>query len=201
MGLVGKKAPDFKASAVINGQDIVEEFTLKQFQGRYVVFFFYPLDFTFVCPTELHAFQEQIEAFESRNTQVVGCSVDSKYTHAAWLRTPPDKGGIQGVTYPLVSDITKTIARDFDVLAEDDGIAYRGVFLLDKKGIIRHQLVNDLSLGRNVDDVIRVIDALQFHETNGDVCPANWQKGQKSLSASTEGVQTYFQGVKVMAKS
>jgi peroxiredoxin (alkyl hydroperoxide reductase subunit C) len=201
MGIIGKKAPDFTASAVINGNQIVDDFTLSSFEGKYTVLFFYPLDFTFVCPTELHAFQEKLAEFESRNTQVIGCSVDSKQTHFAWLNTPIEKGGIQGVNYPLVADLTKSIASDYDVLKEDEGIAYRGLFLIDKEGIVRHQLINDLPLGRNVDEAIRLIDALQFHEVNGEVCPANWNKGDRAMSGDVEGVQSYFQDVKVLEKA
>ena len=201
MGLVGKKAPDFTASAVINGNQIIDDFKLSSFEGKYTVLFFYPLDFTFVCPTELHAFQEKLAVFEEKNTQVIGCSVDSKHTHFAWLNTPAEKGGIQGITYPLVADLTKSIATDFDVLKEDEGVSYRGLFLIDKVGMIRHQLVNDLPLGRNVDEALRLVDALQFHEENGDVCPANWNKGDKSMTADVGGVQAYFQDIKVLEKS
>ena len=145
-------------------------------------------------------FQEKLAVFEEKNTQVIGCSVDSKHTHFAWLNTPAEKGGIQGITYPLVADLTKSIAIDYDVLKEDEGVSYRGLFLIDKEGIIRHQLVNDLPLGRNVDEAIRLVDALQFHEENGEVCPANWNKGDKSMKADVEGVQAYFQDVKVLEK-
>jgi len=157
------------------------------------VFFFYPLDFTFVCPTELHAFQEKLHEFKQRNAEVVGCSIDSPFTHAAWLNTPKSKGGIEGVSYPLVSDINKTIAKAFDVLKEDDGIAYRGLFLIDRTGIVRHQVVNDLPIGRSVDEALRVLDALIFHEENGEVCPANWKAGEKSMKATDEGLLAYFQ--------
>ena len=191
MGLVGKNAPAFKAKAVISGE-IIEDFSLIDYLGKNVVFFFYPLDFTFVCPTELHAFQEKMEAFRARNTEVVGCSVDSPYCHAAWLNTPKSKGGIQGVTYPIVSDMNRTISADYDVLIENEGIAYRGLFIIDTKGIIRHQVVNDLPLGRNVDEVLRMLDALVFFEENGEVCPANWQKGSKAMEPTTEGLESYF---------
>ena len=200
MGLVGKKAPDFNASAVINGNTIVDDYKLSNLEGQYTVLFFYPLDFTFVCPTELHAFQEKLNLFEERNTQVVGCSVDSKHTHFAWLNTPIEKGGIQGVTYPLIADLTKSIAMDYDVLKEDEGVAYRGLFLIDKDGIVRHQLINDLPLGRNVDEALRLVDALQFHEDNGEVCPANWHKGDKAMTGDVAGVQSYFEDVKVIEK-
>lgn len=190
--LVGRTAPDFKANAVVNGE-IVEGFTLSQFKGKkYVILFFYPLDFTFVCPTELHAFQEKLSEFESRGVQVIGCSVDSHFSHLAWIQTPKKRGGIEGVTYPIVSDINKTISRDYDVLVEGGGVAYRGLFLIDKEGIVRHQVVNDLPLGRNVEEALRMVEALQFHEKHGEVCPANWQEGKKSMKPTSEGLQEYF---------
>ncbi len=189
--LVGKKAPEFTAKAVVKGQ-IVDEFSLREFLGRYVLFFFYPLDFTFVCPTELHAFQEKAEEFEKRNTQIIGCSVDSWFSHLAWLNTPRSKGGIEGVEYPLVSDINKQIARMYHVLKEDDGIAYRGLFLIDKQGTVRHQLVNDLPLGRSVDEALRMIDALIYFENHGEVCPANWKVGSKAMKPTAEGLVKYF---------
>jgi peroxiredoxin 2/4 len=189
--LVGKQAPDFSADAVVNNQ-IVSDFTLSQFKGRYVVFFFYPLDFTFVCPTELHAFQEKLDEFTKRQTQVIACSVDSAYSHLAWLNTPKPKGGIQGITYPLVSDIDKTISRDYDVLVPGKGIAFRGLFLIDRQGKVHHQVVNNLPLGRSVDEVLRMIDALIYHETHGEVCPANWQTGSKSMKPTSEGLEQYF---------
>ena len=191
MGLVGKSAPEFRSKAVIENR-IVNDFSLVNYLGKNVVFFFYPLDFTFVCPTELHAFQEKIEEFEMRDTQIVACSVDSPYCHAAWLNTPKSKGGIQGVTYPIVSDMNRTIATDYDVLIQNEGIAYRGLFIIDKHGIVRHQVVNDLPLGRNVEEVIRMLDALVFFEEHGEVCPANWQKGSKSMKPTNEGLETYF---------
>lgn len=189
--LVGKKAPDFVTKAVVGGE-IVETFTLQQFLGRYSLLFFYPLDFTFVCPTELHAFQERLVDFEERNCQVVGCSVDSPFTHVAWLQVPKSKGGIEGLTYPLISDLTKKISIAYDVLNEEEGIAYRGLFLIDPGGIVRHQIVNDLPLGRSVDEALRVLDALQFFEKHGEVCPANWQSGKRGLVATQEGLQEYF---------
>jgi peroxiredoxin (alkyl hydroperoxide reductase subunit C) len=189
--LVGKQAPEFNAKAVVGGQ-IVEDFSLKQFGDKHVVFFFYPLDFTFVCPTELHAFQEKLHEFETRNTQVVACSIDSCYTHSAWLNTPKSKGGIEGITYPLVSDLNKNIARDYDVLIEEEGIAYRGLFLIDKKGIVRHEVVNDLPLGRSVEDTLRILDALIYFEKHGEVCPANWQKGKKSMQPTQAGLEEYY---------
>jgi len=189
--LVGKKAPEFTAKAVVKGK-VIDDFSLRDFLGRYVLFFFYPLDFTFVCPTELHAFQEKAGDFDQRNTQIIGCSVDSWFSHLAWLNTPRGKGGIEGVEYPLVSDLNKQIARMYQVLKEDDGIAYRGLFLIDKQGTIRHQLVNDLPLGRSVDEALRMIDALIYFEKNGEVCPANWKVGAKGMKPTAEGLANYF---------
>lgn len=194
--LVGKPAPDFKAKAIVNGQ-IVNDFSLLHFRGQNIVLFFYPLDFTFVCPTELHAFQERLEEFEKRKAQVIGCSIDSCYTHLAWLNTPKNKGGIEGIDYPLISDINKTIAKDYDVLMHQEGIAYRGLFLIDKEGVVRHQVVNDLPLGRSVDEAIRILDALVYFENHGEVCPANWQQGQKTFKPSYEGLEDYFSTVPV----
>ncbi|MCC5831932.1 MAG: peroxiredoxin [Chlamydiales bacterium] len=189
--LVGKKAPDFHLKAVVKGK-IVNQFSLSSLLGNYVLLFFYPLDFTFVCPTELHAFQDRLNEFESRGAQVVGCSVDSCFSHTAWLNTPRSKGGIEGVQYPILSDINKRVCRDYDVLKEDEGIAYRGLFLIDKEGIVRHQVVNDLPLGRSVDEALRMIDALIFFENHGEVCPADWKRGEKSMKATPEGLTEYF---------
>lgn len=205
--LVGKKAPLFEAEAVVNGGEFVEKFSLEQYIGkRYVLFFFYPLDFTFVCPTEILAFQERLADFEERNVAVVGCSVDSKFSHWAWLNTELKAGGIKGVKFPLVSDLSKTIAQNYDVLAgeyeynsEDDvidfdgeAVAYRGLFLIDKQGVVRHQIVNDLPLGRSVDEAIRMVDALQCFEENGEVCPANWHKGEETMKPTHDGVSGYL---------
>ncbi len=205
--LVGKKAPLFEADAVINGGEFIEKYSLEQYIGKkYVVFFFYPMDFTFVCPTEIIAFQEKIEEFEKRDTIVVGCSVDSKFSHWAWLNTERKDGGIKGVKFPLVSDLSKTISQNFDVLAgeynyneedeeiEFDGepVAYRGLFLIDKQGVVRHQLVNDMPLGRNIEEVLRMIDSLQFYEENGEVCPANWHKGEKGIKETHESIASYL---------
>jgi len=189
--LVGRKTPDFSAKACVNGQ-IVDHFSLSQFRGKSIIFFFYPLDFTFVCPTELHAFQELHEEFEKRNAVVVGCSVDSAFSHLAWQNIPKMQGGIQGIRYPLVSDLNKTIARDFDVLVPGEGIAYRALFLIDGQGMVRHQLVNDLPLGRSVDEALRMLDALIFFEKHGEVCPANWQSGKLGMKATTKGLQEYI---------
>ena len=205
--LVGKKAPLFEADAVINGSEFVEKFSLDQYIGKkYVIFFFYPLDFTFVCPTEILAFQDKLAEFEKRNVAVVGCSIDSKYSHRAWLDTEQKNGGIKGVTFPLVSDLSKTISENYDVLAgefiynedgevdfEGDAVAYRGLFLIDKQGVVRHQLVNDLPLGRNVDEAIRMVDALQFFEENGDVCPANWHPGDATMKETADSVASYLE--------
>ncbi len=190
MVLIGKKVPDIQAEAV--AKDKTFDFNWKDYSGKYVVFFFYPLDFTFVCPTELHAFQEKLSEFEKRGAQVIGCSVDSSASHSAWLNTPKTKGGVQGIAYPLVSDIHKEIARAFDVLKEDEGIAYRGLFLIDRNGIIRHLIVNDLPLGRSIDEVLRLLDALIFHEQHGEVCPANWKMGAKAMKPNEQGLAEYF---------
>ena len=189
--LVGKNAPEFNATAVQKDQ-IIENFSLSQFKGKYVVLFFYPLDFTFVCPTELHAFSDALPEFEKRNVQVVGISIDSHFSHLAWLNTPKSKGGIQGVEYPIVSDLNKTISRDYDVLVDGQGIAYRGLFLIDKDQVVRHQVVNDLPLGRNVTETLRMVDALQFTEKHGEVCPANWNIGDKSMTPNQDGLEDFF---------
>lgn len=189
--LVGKKAPEFCATAVVNGD--FKEVKLSDYKGKNVLLFFYPLDFTFVCPTELHAFQEKVEAFKKLNTEVIGCSIDSQFSHLAWLKTPKTDGGIEGVKYPILADVTKTIARDFDVLLPS-GVALRGAFLIDKEGTVRQQTINDLPLGRNVDELIRLVEALQFHEENGEVCPANWKKGEKTMKPTQAGLKSYFGG-------
>ncbi|MFA8301028.1 MAG: peroxiredoxin [Hyphomicrobiales bacterium] len=204
--LVGKKAPLFEADAVVDGGDFAEKFSLEQYIGKkHVLFFFYPLDFTFVCPTEIIAFQDKIEEFDKRNVAVVGCSIDSKFSHWKWLNTERKDGGIKGVKFPLVSDLSKTIAENYDVLAGDyvyneegemefqgEAVAYRGLFLIDKQGIVRHQVINDLPLGRSVDEAIRMVDALQFFEENGEVCPANWHAGEEAMSPTSEGVANYL---------
>jgi peroxiredoxin (alkyl hydroperoxide reductase subunit C) len=204
--IVGKKAPSFKAAAVVNGMEIVQGFSLDQFIGKnHVLFFFYPKDFTFVCPSELHAFQAKLDQFEARGVKVVACSTDTEESHWAWLQTPKNKGGIEGVKYPIVADTSKTISEAYGVLAGEyeydmDGtlvangpmIAYRGLFLIDKTGTVMHQLVNMFPLGRNVDEALRMVDALQFFENNGEVCPANWQKGDDGMTASFDGVADYL---------
>lgn len=191
--LVGKQAPDFKAVAV-KEQKIIEDFSLSSIKQKYIVLFFYPLDFTFVCPTELHAFQEKLGAFHQRDTELVAVSVDSHYSHLAWLRTPKSKGGIEGIEYLIVSDLNKTISRDYDVLIEGKGVALRGLFLIDKNGIIRHQVINDLPLGRSVEEALRMVDALRFFEQKGEVCPANWRKGEKAMKADQKGLEEFFSG-------
>jgi peroxiredoxin (alkyl hydroperoxide reductase subunit C) len=204
--LVGSKAPAFRAPAVINGGEMVENFSLDQYLGKkYVVFFFYPADFTFVCPTEILAFQKRIADFDKRNVAVVGCSVDSQFSHWKWLNTEQKDGGIRGVTYPLVVDQTKTIAKAYDVLAgryhhNEHGelvftgtpMAYRGLFLIDKQGIVQHQVVNNFPLGRSIEEVLRMADALQFTEKHGEVCPMDWHQGDEAMKATPEGVSKYL---------
>jgi peroxiredoxin 2/4 len=206
MSLVGKIAPLFRAAAVINGEEIVDDFTLEQFIGKKeVVFFFYPKDFTFVCPTEILAFQTKLAEFEKRGVAVIGASTDTEETHLAWLNVPKEHGGIQGVTYPLVADSAKTIAHNYGVLAGDwnyneqnqlifEGapIAYRGTFLIDKEGVVRHETINDFPLGRNIDEMIRLVDALQYVEKHGEVCPANWSEGKEAMKATRDGVAEYL---------
>lgn len=189
--LVAKPAPDFTATAVMPDNSFNEGFKLSDYRGKYVVLFFYPLDFTFVCPSELIAFDHRLDKFKKRNVQVIGCSVDSHFTHLAWKNTAVDKGGIGNVQYPMVADLTKNIARDYDVLV-NDAVALRGSFLIDKEGVVRHQVVNDLPLGRNIDEMLRMVDALQFTEQHGEVCPAGWQEGKKGMKASTSGVAEYL---------
>ena len=204
--LVGRKAPKFSASAVLNGEEIVENFSLDQYLGKKnVVLFFYPKDFTFVCPTELHAFQAKLAEFESKDTAVVAVSTDTEMSHWGWLQMPKEQGGIKGVTYPVVADTNKTISTNYDVLvgdwdyneegemiAEGELIAYRALFLIDKNGVVRHELVNDLPLGRNVDEALRMVDALKFFEENGEVCPANWSEGKSGMQATHAGTAEYL---------
>ncbi|MFN5317982.1 MAG: peroxiredoxin [Bacteroidia bacterium] len=204
--LVGKTAPAFTAKAVINGEEIVDEFSLEQYLGqKHVVFFFYPKDFTFVCPTELHAFQEKLAEFEKRNVAVVACSTDTEQSHWGWLQVPKSHGGIKGITYPIVADTSKTIGINYGIIDGDydyneDGeliatgpmIAFRALFLIDKEGVVQHQLVNSDALGRSVDEALRVVDALQYSEEHGQVCPANWRKGDEAMSATHDGVASYL---------
>lgn len=206
MTLVGKKAPSFKAAAVVNGDEVVEDFSLDQYVGKkYVIFFFYPKDFTFVCPTELHAFQAKLAEFEKRDCQVVACSTDTEESHWGWLQMAKEEGGIKGVTYPVVADTTKTIAANYGTLfgdyeGDEEGnlvatgpmVAFRGLYLIDKEGTVMHQLINHLPLGRNVDEAMRMLDALRFFEEKGEVCPANWKEGEDGLVDTHEGVASYL---------
>jgi len=190
--LVGKQAPDFTAKAVMADNKINDNFNLKNYIGGHIgILFFYPLDFTFVCPSEIIAFDNRINDFKSRNAEVVAVSVDSHFSHYAWKNTPIEKGGIGNVQFPIVSDITKNISRQYDVLIQDS-VALRGTFMIDKEGTVRHQLINDLPLGRNVDETLRMIDALLFHEEHGEVCPAGWNKGDQGMKADAEGVASYL---------
>ena len=189
--LVGKQAPDFTATAVF-GNNEMKPLKLSDYKGKYVVMFFYPLDFTFVCPSELIAFDNRLDEFKKRGVEVIGLSIDSEFTHLAWKNTPVEKGGIGQVQYPLVADIKHEICRAYDVEFDAAGVAFRGSFLIDKSGIVRHQVVNDLPLGRNVDEMLRMVDALQFTEEHGEVCPAGWQKGKKGMTASADGVARYL---------
>ena len=189
--LVCKPAPEFTATAVL-GNNEIKDITFSEFtRGKYVVVFFYPLDFTFVCPSELIAFDHRLQEFTQRGVEVIGVSIDSQFTHLAWKNTPINKGGIGQVKYTLVADVKHEIARAYDVEL-DGGVALRGSFLIDRAGIVRHQVVNDLPLGRNIDEMLRMIDALQFTEEHGEVCPAGWKKGDTGMNASPEGVADYL---------
>ncbi|MHB9139425.1 MAG: redoxin domain-containing protein [Victivallaceae bacterium] len=188
--LVTKPAPDFKAQAVMP-DNTFEDIQLSSFKGKYVILFFYPLDFTFVCPTELIAFNRKLDEFKKRNTEVIGVSVDSAFSHLAWKNTPVNEGGIGDVQYPIVADLTKQISRDFGILL-NESVALRGLFLIDKEGIVRHAVINDLPLGRSIDEALRMVDALQFHEKYGDVCPANWKAGEEGMKPTQEGVASYL---------
>jgi alkyl hydroperoxide reductase subunit AhpC len=187
---VQKEAPDFTASAVVNG-DIVDNYTLSSNRGKYVVLFFYPLDFTFVCPTEIIAFSDRIEEFKKRECEVIGVSVDSAFSHLAWINTPRKQGGLGAMKYPLVADLTKKISRDYGVLLEDAGIALRGLFVLDQKGVVHAITIHNLPLGRSVDEALRVLDALQYFEKHGEVCPANWKPGDDTIDTKNAG--KYFE--------
>lgn len=188
--LVTKEAPDFSATAVMPDNSF-QDLTLSSCRGKYVVLFFYPLDFTFVCPSEIIAFDKKLDEFKKRNCEVIGVSVDSEYTHLAWKNTPRDEGGIGNIRYPLVADLKKEVARKFGVLF-DESVALRGLFLIDKEGVIRHTVINDLPLGRNVDEALRMVDALQFYEEHGEVCPANWKPGEEAMKPTPEGVAEYL---------
>lgn len=191
--LVSRPAPDFTAAAVLGSGEIVDSFTLSEaIKGKSAVIFFYPLDFTFVCPSELIAFDKRYEEFQKRGVEVIGVSIDSQFSHNAWRNTPINDGGIGPVKYTLVADVKHDICQAYDVEHPDAGVAFRGSFLIDKEGIVRHQVVNDLPLGRNIDEMLRMVDALNFHEEHGEVCPAGWQKGAKGMDASPEGVASYL---------
>ncbi|MEN6457886.1 MAG: peroxiredoxin [Thermoguttaceae bacterium] len=189
--LVTKEAPDFTAQAVMPDNSFAE-LKLSAYRGKYVILFFYPMDFTFVCPSEIIAFDAALAKFQKKNAQVIGCSVDSHFTHLAWKNTPRKQGGIGPIGYPLVSDLTKQISRNYGVLLEDAGVALRGLFLIDRQGIVRHALFNDLPLGRSIEEALRVLDAIQFHEEHGEVCPANWHEGQEAMKPTAEGVASYL---------
>lgn len=188
--LVTKEAPDFTAKAVMPDNSIAD-LKLSSYRGKYVLLFFYPLDFTFVCPTEIIAFDKALDKFKAKGVEVIGCSIDSHYTHLAWKNTPRNQGGIGNVQYPLVADLDKSISRNYQVLL-DAGIALRGLFLIDKAGVVRHAVINDLPLGRSVDEALRVVEALQYVEQHGEVCPANWKPGEEAMKPDSQGVATYL---------
>jgi len=190
--MIGQKAPDFSATTVMGDNSLKEGFKLSDLKGKYVVLFFYPLDFTFVCPTEILEFNRKLPEFKRRNCEVLGVSVDSQFSHLAWKETPVEKGGIGMVGYPLVADLTKQIARDYGVLTQDGAVAYRGTFLIDKEGVVRHLVINDLGLGRNIDETLRMVDALQHLEQFGEVCPAGWHKGEEAMKPTHDGVSGYL---------
>lgn len=187
---IGHKVQPFKATSVLDNE--IKHISLDDFPDKYKVIFFYPLDFTFVCPTEIHAFQDSLNEFKSRNCEVIGASVDSAYSHLAWLKTPKSKGGIEGINFHLISDINKKLSNDFGVLDEEKGVALRGLFILDKNNVIQHASINNLGLGRNIDEVLRLLDALCHHEKYGEVCPANWTVGKKAMKATEKGLEEYF---------
>ncbi len=189
--LPGQQAPAFSSKALVEGK-IVSDFSLSNYLGKYIIFFFYPLDFTFVCPTELHAFQDRLAEFKERGAEVVACSVDSCYSHLAWTNTPKSSGGIEGVSFPILSDLSKSIAKSYGVLDQKEEVAYRGLFIIDPEGIIRYLQINDLPVGRSVDETLRILDALIFHKAHGDVCPANWSKGKKTMKADSKGLTEFF---------
>jgi peroxiredoxin 2/4 len=204
--LVGKNAPDFTATAVMPDGSFDDKFNLLNYlgikkdatgkvtkKGKIGVLFFWPLDFTFVCPSEIIAFNNRLKEFKLRKTEVIGVSVDSHFTHLAWKQTPVEKGGIGDVQFPMVADLTKTIARDYDVLL-GGAVSFRGTFMIDGNGVVRHQVINDLPLGRNVDEALRMVDALQFHEEHGEVCPAGWNRGDEGMKATADGVAKYLKG-------
>jgi peroxiredoxin 2/4 len=190
--LVGRKAPDFTAAAVMPDGSIKENFKLSDYRGQYVVLFFWPLDFTFVCPSEIIAHDHRLEAFKERGVQLIGVSIDSQFTHHAWRKTPPKNGGIGEVGFPMVADVSHAITNAYGIAHPEAGVAMRASFLIDKDGVVQHQVVNNLPLGREVDEMLRMVDALQFHEEHGEVCPAGWQKGQPGMRPTAEGVAEYL---------
>ena len=190
--LVGRPAPDFTAPAVLGDGTITENFRLSEFRGKPVVLFFWPLDFTFVCPSEIIAHENRRREFEKRGVQLIGVSIDSQFTHYAWRQTPVNKGGIGEIGFPMVADVTHAVTQAYGIEHPSEGVAFRGSFLIDKDGVVRHQVVNDLPLGRDVDEMLRMVDALQFHEQHGEVCPAGWQKGEAGMKASASGVADYL---------
>jgi peroxiredoxin (alkyl hydroperoxide reductase subunit C) len=189
--LVAKQAPNFTATAVMPDNSMKEDFSLSDYRGKYVILFFYPLDFTFVCPSEIIAFDKNLARFKERGCEVIGVSVDSQFSHWAWKNTPVKEGGIGNIQYPLVADLDKSISRRYGVLL-DMGVALRGTFLIDKEGMVRHAVINDLPLGRSIDEALRMVDALKFHEEHGDVCPANWHEGEEAMKPTAEGVADYL---------
>jgi peroxiredoxin 2/4 len=189
--LVTKQAPDFTATAVMPDNSMKPDFKLSDYRGKYVLLFFYPLDFTFVCPSEILAFNKALDSFKTKNCEIIGVSIDSQFSHWAWKNTPINQGGIGNIQYPLVADLDKNISRQYGVLL-DAGIALRGTFLIDREGVVRHAVINDLPLGRNTDEALRMVDALQFHEQHGDVCPANWEEGKEAMTPTAAGVAEYL---------
>ncbi len=193
MVLVGRQAPDFTAAAVLGNGEIVENFNFKAFtKGKKAVVFFYPLDFTFVCPSELIAFDNRFDEFKSKGVEVIGVSIDSQFSHSAWRNMTVEAGGIGQVKYPLVADVKHEICKAYDVEHPEAGVAFRGSFLIDEEGVVRHQVVNDLPLGRNINEMLRMVDALSFHQEHGEVCPAQWEKGKAGMKASSKGVADYL---------
>ena len=189
--LVTKQAPDFTATAVMPDNSMKDDFKLSDYRGKYVILFFYPLDFTFVCPSEIIAFDKNLNKFKEKDCEVIGASIDSQFSHWAWKNTPVNEGGIGNIQYPLVADLDKKISRQYGVLL-DMGVALRGTFLIDKEGVVRHAVINDLPLGRSIDEALRMVDALKFHEEHGDVCPANWHQGEDAMTPTAEGVADYL---------
>ena len=189
--LVTKQAPDFTATAVMPDNSMKDDFKLSDYRGKYVIMFFYPLDFTFVCPSEIIAFDKNLAKFKEKNCEIIGVSIDSQFSHWAWKNTPVNEGGIGNIQYPLVADLDKKISRQYGVLL-DMGVALRGTFLIDREGVVRHAVINDLPLGRSIDEALRMVDALRFHEEHGDVCPANWHEGEDAMTPTAEGVADYL---------